>query len=170
MGKVLQKRIGAGRRFHAGEELVIALGVAAGDLGSVVEGVLREQGLNQTRWAVLRMLRGAGEHGLSHSVIAERLLMGSPDITRMVDRMEEEGLVERKRSESDRRVVLHCLTGAGRELLDRIEEPMAAVHDGVVTALGKSAVEELVAGCERVIAAVGDGSIAAPDAGRETGR
>lgn len=169
MGRILQERIGATRRFPPGEELAVALAVAAGDLGGVAEAVLRRHGLNATRWAVLRMLRGAGEEGLPHSVIAGQLLVGSPDVTRMMDRMEEAGLVVRERFEGDRRIIMHRLTAAGRERLDGVEAPLAAVHESVVEALGEESVERLVVGCEAVIEAVRSGAVAVPEmsVGRE---
>lgn len=162
MGHILQQRIGAARRLPLGEELAVALGVAAADLGSLVEAVLRPHQLNTTRWAVLRMLRSAGEHGLAHSVIAERLVAGSPDVTRLMDRLVEAGWVARGRLESDRRVVIHRLTGAGRQRLDKVEAPLAAVHESVVGALGQEAVARLVSACEAVIDAVQSGAISAP--------
>jgi DNA-binding MarR family transcriptional regulator len=49
-------------------------------------------------------------------------------VTRLLDRLEAAGLVTRRRSEDDRRVVLTRLTRAGRALLTRLDEPVAALH------------------------------------------
>lgn len=63
------------------------------------------------------------EHGsLPVSRLAEWLGIGVPNATGLLDRMEQRGLVERVRDAVDRRVVLACMTDAGRAAV--------AEHDG----------------------------------------
>lgn len=55
---------------------------------------------------------------LRMSEVAERVEISSASLTGIVDRLEQRGLVERERSDSDRRVVTVALTDDGREVLD----------------------------------------------------
>ena len=52
------------------------------------------------------------------------LLVKSPDITRLLDRLEKKGLVERIRKQGDRRVALITLTESGQELGKTIPDPI----------------------------------------------
>lgn len=84
--------------------------------------------LTATQYNVLRILRGAGAAGLCRYEIGDRLVAQVPDVTRLLDRLEDAGLVARGRSPEDRRVVSTWITPEGLALLDRIEAPLAALH------------------------------------------
>ncbi len=77
---------------------------------------------------MLRILRGAGAEGLCRFEIGDRLVAQVPDVTLLLDRMEEAGLVTRARSTTDRRLVTTRITDDGLALLDRIAGPLAALH------------------------------------------
>ncbi len=57
--------------------------------------------------------------GLRMNELAERILYSKSGFTRVVDRMEEAGLVRRVRPENDRRSILVILTDAGRNTLEQ---------------------------------------------------
>jgi DNA-binding MarR family transcriptional regulator len=67
---------------------------------------LRPWDLSLTQYNVLRILRGAGKGGLACSEIGARMVTQDSDITRLLDRLEKKGLIERWRDERDRRVVM----------------------------------------------------------------
>ena len=92
---------------------------------------LKPYGITETQYNSLRILRGAGSIGLTCAEIAERLVSQDPDITRLVERLQRQGLVRRERGEKDRRVVLTKITAAG---LDRLKE-MDPVVNSTVNAL-----------------------------------
>lgn len=79
-----------------------------------------------SRFDVLAHLDLAGEEGLSTSQLARRLLASKGNITRLLDRMEQDGLIERRQPLSDRRVSRICLAPRGAELFSR----MAPAHEG----------------------------------------
>lgn len=85
-------------------------------------------GVSLTQYNVLRILRGAGSNGLCRNEIRDRLVTRMPDVTRLLDRMEEAGLVSRVRSTTDRRMVSTHLTSRGREIVDALDEPIANEH------------------------------------------
>jgi DNA-binding MarR family transcriptional regulator len=63
-----------------------------------------------------------------------------PDVTRLLDRLEEGGYIARERQTTDRRQVLTLITAKGLELLSELDEPVAAMHK---RALGHMTDEQL---------------------------
>lgn len=106
----------------------LALQTLAVRLHDDTEGLFKGEGLSVTQFNVLRILRGAGDQPLTCGDIAQRLLNKDPDVTRLLDRLDKQGLVERVRNEQDRRVVLTRLSPQGRALVDRFDAPLAALH------------------------------------------
>lgn len=82
------------------------------------------------QYNVLRILYVRGREGLPCRVIREQLVTNVSDISRLIDRLVEKELVERERSEEDRRVVLIHLTEEGTkrcrevdgELVEHVEQ------------------------------------------------
>jgi DNA-binding MarR family transcriptional regulator len=93
-----------------------------------VEDLLKPHGITGTQFNVLRILRGAGEGGLCRNELRDRMLTRMPDMTRLLDRMEEAGLVTRARERDDRRMVLTRITERGRELLQELDRPVSELH------------------------------------------
>ena len=109
-------------------------------LTDALEHVVKAAGLTLAQFNVLRILRGAGPDGLCRNELRDRLLTRMPDVTRLLDRMEEAGLVVRERSDADRRLVRTRITAAGLDLLAGLDLPVAAEHRRL---LGHLAPEEL---------------------------
>lgn len=89
---------------------------------------LKAHDITPTQFNVLRILRGAGEGGLCRNDIRDRLVAQVPDVTRLIDRMEEGGLVARARDTSDRRLVTTRITARGLKLLARLDTPVVEMH------------------------------------------
>ena len=100
----------------------------ASALNNAMEELLRPYGISGTQYNVLRILRGAEPDGLCRNELRDRMLTRMPDVTRLLDRMEEAGLVERARSAEDRRLVSTRITEAGRRLVDSLDAPVSAFH------------------------------------------
>ena len=92
------------------------------------EALLKPAGLSAAQYNILRILRGAGEHGLACSEIGERLISRDPDMTRLLDRMESRGLIARAREEKDRRVVKTRITPEGLRILAGLDAPVRELH------------------------------------------
>jgi DNA-binding MarR family transcriptional regulator len=90
--------------------------------------LLREYDLTHSQYSFLRVLRGGDPRGMACQAIAEQLIERVPDITRLVDRLEATGLVERASTAQDKRVVLVRLTRKGGDLLARLDRPIDDVH------------------------------------------
>ena len=89
---------------------------------------LKPYGITNTQYNVLRILRGAGKHGLCRHEIRDRMLTPVPDVTRLLDRLSDAGLASRERDAVDRRLVTTRITDEGLALLARLDGPAKALH------------------------------------------
>jgi DNA-binding MarR family transcriptional regulator len=110
------------------QEALLSIERTAAVLGHAVAEALRPYGITPTQYNALRILRGAGEKGLCRHEVRDRLIAQVPDVTRLLDRLEEAGLISRARSTEDRRLVTTHITPAGLDLLDSLDEPAADLH------------------------------------------
>jgi DNA-binding MarR family transcriptional regulator len=111
-----------------------------------------EADLSPVQYNVLRILRGAGDRGLTCGEIGERMISRDPDITRLTDRMATRGLVRRDRDADDRRVVRTRITPAGLEHLRRLDTVIAERRATLFRNLSPSELRTLRATLEKVIA------------------
>lgn len=88
-----------------------------------VDELVREHQMPFSHIQILVMLSGGD---LSIGQMSERLGIAKPNITPLVDALRDNGLVERIRSEHDRRIVNVHLLPAGEEKLQGIREDIAA--------------------------------------------
>ena len=109
-------------------------------LGHAFAEALKRFDITPTQYNVLRILRGAGTAGLCRNEVRDRMIAQVPDVTRLLDRLEDGGLVARERQTSDRRQVLTLITEKGLDLLAELDEPVAAMHK---RALGHMTTEQL---------------------------
>ncbi|MBZ9715185.1 MarR family winged helix-turn-helix transcriptional regulator [Deinococcus multiflagellatus] len=133
-------------------QLYLALQVLGLRLKDDIEQLFKHEGLSTTQFNVLRILRGAGGQALTCGAIADQLLNRDPDVTRLLDRMEKQGLIERARSDQDRRVLLTRLSAHGRALVDRLDEPLLALHRQQFQALSPQQMEQLLSLLRQVTA------------------
>jgi DNA-binding MarR family transcriptional regulator len=89
---------------------------------------LKPHGITPAQYNALRILRGAGPAGLCRGEVRDRLVAQVPDVTRLLDRLEAAGLVERERGTEDRRFVTTRITARGLELLDALDAPVEEIH------------------------------------------
>ena len=88
-------------------------------LWRAVEAGLAPLNVSMAEYSVLALLGEAGPKGMRMSDLAERRLMSSGGFTRLAERLEKRGLIERRRSTADGRSVDAVLTRDGRTLLRR---------------------------------------------------
>jgi DNA-binding MarR family transcriptional regulator len=112
--------------------------------------VLKRHDLTPTQYNVLRILRGAGDHGLTAGDVGDRMITRDPDVTRLLDRLEKRGLVERWRCTEDRRVVWTRITPAGQEAIAPLDAQIAEMHVAQLGHLGHDRLGELIELLERV--------------------
>ncbi|MFD0686295.1 MarR family winged helix-turn-helix transcriptional regulator [Actinomadura fibrosa] len=97
--------------------------LASRQAGPVVWRLIERHGISPAGFFTLRLLITA-EDGLRPGEIAKRLLITPASVTSVVDTLERNGHVERRRSEHDRRAVLVHATDAGRRLMAEKGRPI----------------------------------------------
>jgi len=118
----LQEEIKQGKPFRSlQEEVFINILLTADTLSRKLSETLKRSGLTPAQYNVLRILRGAGECGHACREIGDRMITKDPDITRLLDRLEDRGLVSRARDERDRRVITVRVTRQGLALLSELD-------------------------------------------------
>ena len=109
-----------------------------------VAATLKEKDLSPPQYNVLRILRGAGDDGLACREIAGRMISRDPDITRLLDRLEERDLVARSRDRTDRRVITTRITERGLRVLGELDEPIQKLHVEQLGHLGPERLRSLI--------------------------
>jgi DNA-binding MarR family transcriptional regulator len=141
----IQKQIKQRKPFRRSEdEAYLNLQRTADALMQGLAATLKPAGLSPTQYNVLRILRGAGPDGLACREIAERMITRDPDVTRLLDRLEERGLVTRTRDRADRRIITTRITEKGLGLLNELDEPVAQLHAEQLRHLGDQRLRSLI--------------------------
>lgn len=121
----MAKAKGKRRRFDTPEqEAYLNLWRTYDLLRAIEDELFATFGLSAQQYNALRLLRGEHPGTLPTLVLAGRLVTQAPDITRLLDKLEERGLIERQRLAENRRVVQVGITGAGLALLKEMDDPV----------------------------------------------
>jgi MarR family transcriptional regulator, organic hydroperoxide resistance regulator len=113
-------------------------------LQTQVEAQLKEFGLTGTQYNALRILRGAGPEGLPCREIGERMITRDPDITRLLNRLEDRGFVQRTRAKHDRRVIYGKITAAGLRHLRDMDGPLEKFGREMLRHVGEEKLKQLI--------------------------
>jgi len=113
-------------------------------LRALEDEFFRPYDLTPQQYNVLRLLKAQHPGLLPTLDVANRLVSRAPDITRMLDKLAQRGLVSRVRSESDRRTVLVGITPAGVQMLAEMHEPLRACHEQQLGHLPPEALQQLI--------------------------
>ena len=98
MARNIQSELKQNKPFSSREEeLVLNIIRTADQLQRGLAQLFSDLGLTGTQYNALRILRGAGEAGLACGEIADRMVTRDPDITRLLDRLDKQGLISRNR-------------------------------------------------------------------------
>lgn len=132
------------------QHTVMELIRTADELRRYFTALYEPHGITPQQYNVLRILRGSRSGALPTMEIAERMVEKTPGITRLLDRLEEKGLVERERTSDDRRRVLISITAPGRTLLAELDEPVRKATAGVLEGFSTAEVARLDAALKRI--------------------
>ena len=84
--------------------------------------------LTAQQYNALRVLRAAHPEAIPTLTLAAKLVSRAPDITRLLDKLKERGLIDRERRAENRRVVRIGITDAGIALLDKLAVEIRDCH------------------------------------------
>jgi DNA-binding MarR family transcriptional regulator len=115
------------------ERVLIALVRAAATASAPSNAIVRKAGLSPSQYNVLRILRHAGDEGLSRNGIGERMVTPDPDLTRILSGLTRRGAVTTRRCSVDRRSRVSAITQQGRALLDGLDHE---VRGAAISSLG----------------------------------
>jgi len=135
---------------HPADEAVLSILRTAAVIEHAGNEALKAHGLTHTQYNVLRILRGAGQRGLCGRDIAARMVSNVPDVSRLLDRMEDMGVIARARDPDDRRHVTARITPAGRARLARATPDLERTGRARAERLSTAAMAALV----RALAAI----------------
>ena len=105
---------------------------------------LKPYGITHTQYNVLRILRGAGDRGLCGREVGERMVSRVPDVSRLLDRMEEAELISRERDPDDRRHVTARITRKGLAMLEQAGPQLEAVGRARVSRIPTGRLQQLI--------------------------
>lgn len=148
MGDALAKRLKQRRFDSPAQEALLNIMVAADHVRRAMAQTCEAHGITGPQYNVLRILRGAHPEGHSRCAIAERMIEQAPDVTRLLDRLESQGLVARDRSAADKRQSIARITADGLALLARMEPVIQGFHASFAQRLSPDEFRELSRLCE----------------------
>ena len=134
----------------AAQEAVLNVFATESWVSGEITAALSPHGVTQAQYNVLRILRGSHPDRLACSDIGDRLVDRTPDVTRLLIRLEAQGLVERRRAKHDRRVVEVAITPAGLDTLAKLDDPVTRVMDRVTGRLSEDDLKTLCDLLERM--------------------
>jgi DNA-binding MarR family transcriptional regulator len=137
-------RRAAARFDSAQQEAYLALWRTYDRLRAIEDELFAGFDLSAQQYNLLRLLRASQPDLVPTLSLATRLVSRAPDVTRMLDRLEQRGLIVRVRSGEDRRAVLVGVTESGLALLGQIAEPLRECHERQLGHLSSAELRELV--------------------------
>jgi DNA-binding MarR family transcriptional regulator len=111
-------------------QLIAQLVESSRILRNYIDHRAKERGTTRAQWVVLFRLRA--QEGLSQVDLAEVLELQPISLVRLLDRLVEQGLLERRHDPKDRRANQLFLTEAGRRLVDELDSLRDAIASDVL--------------------------------------
>ena len=119
-----------GRRFDSPQqEVFLNLWRTYDRLRAFEDELFGQHGLTAQQYNALRLLAAAYPQKVPTLALATRLVSRAPDITRLLDKLHERGLIERERPADNRRTVMVGVTEAGLGLIDEMAPLVRECHN-----------------------------------------
>ncbi|WP_397546626.1 MarR family winged helix-turn-helix transcriptional regulator [Rhodothermus marinus] len=131
----LSERIKQTRFASPAQEALLNILVTSSWLLNELSALMAPFGVTPTQYNVLRILRGSHPGKLTCTEIGRRMLDRTPDVTRLLNRLERAGLVTRSRASHDKRVVEVGITEKGLELLARMQPVVDVAQERLMSRL-----------------------------------
>jgi DNA-binding MarR family transcriptional regulator len=156
MTESLSRRLKQARFSSPQQEAVLSLAVASGALNSMIDTVCERYGITRPQYNVLRILRGVHPEGHPRCEIAVRMIDRAPDITRLVDRLQTQGLVRRSRSGHDQRQAITRITPKGLKLMETMNPDLESSTNHLLAKLGEKECHDLSRLCALIFESADD--------------
>ncbi len=150
MGEYLRSRLKQQRFSSVYQEAFLSLLVAADALQRRVSELCEAHGITHPQYNVLRILRGVYPGGHPRCEIIDRMVHVSPDVTRLINRLEASGLVVRGKSDDDKRLSLTYITQSGLDLLERMRPDVESIEAEMAAKISQQDASTLTNICESI--------------------
>jgi MarR family transcriptional regulator for hemolysin len=101
---------------------------------------LKDLGVTQARWSTMVYLEKGGE-GLTQRELASLMAIENPTLVRLLDSLEQQGLIERRPCPNDRRARRLHLTNAGRAFMDDLSERAEVLREEMLEGISDKEIE-----------------------------
>ncbi len=109
-----------------------------------MEEYFKDYELTPVKFNTLLLIKHLGGHdGLSQNEICHHLIVSPSNITRLIDRLIDDGYVERNLSQEDRRIKLINITKSGSDILEKLFHGYGEMIQQAVYVLERKKVEQL---------------------------
>lgn len=132
------------------QEALVGIARSASVVDRAVARLIAPYGLSTAQYNVLRILRGAGPDGLPTLAIRERLIAPAAAITRLVEKLDAAGLLERERTSADRRCIVCRITARGLAVLAELDPRLQEIDTRLTAVLEPDEVKRLIELLDRV--------------------
>ena len=148
---LLSERIKQPKFDNLSHEAMLSLMVAASQLKEKHNVLCEEAGISLQHFNILRILKGVHPEGHPRCEISARMIDRSPDITRLIDKLVNKGLVKRMKSAQDMRQSVAVITSRGLSLLEHLNSAMEHLGFLFEKTIGEEDLTKLVAICDRIL-------------------
>lgn len=126
-------------------DVYIFTNLVASRFSSDIEGICRKENLTEAHYRILWVLcMSESRNGLAMGDIVDGLVNKASDATRLVDKLEKQGLVSRLPSELDKRKMIVSVTTTGRRVFSRLTTNIKSAHIRQMKGLSNSDKRHLV--------------------------
>lgn len=101
---------------------------------------LKDLGVTQARWTTMVYLQRGGE-GLTQRELASLMAIENPTLVRLLDSLEEQGLIQRRLCQNDRRARRLHLTEAGESFMDDLNDRARKLRDEMLEGVSEDDIE-----------------------------
>ena len=108
--------------FAIRDKAAVLVGCAAQEIANFVERALKEFGISREQLSVIHYLDAAEADTMTVNQLRETLIDDRPNVSRILNKMVEKGLVRKERQTDDQRVVYVSLTERGRNMHKQADE------------------------------------------------
>ena len=145
----LQEELQMSAMPEPGVQLMLQLMLTREAVVRVQERLFEAHGLTIQQYNVLRIVRGGPAKGHPIYEIEGRMIYRFANVTRLVDRLELQGLLKRVADPKDRRVSRVVISPKGRRLMERLDEPVKLMASRLTGCFDEEACLALANGLER---------------------
>ena len=138
MGEKLKKWLKQTKFESLDQEVALNIFVTSYFLRSKHDEVMIKYGLTMPQYNVLRILKGVYPDGHPRCDIISRMIEPAPDVTRIIDRLIKDKLVERFNSDTDKRLSMTRITEKGINLLEKANPEVKALSSYISSTLSNT--------------------------------